>query len=112
MIPWSPMAGGRLGWNEGSNRQPTDEYGKTLYNDFPDSDRLVIEAVGKVAGARGVPRARGRARPGTAEKGRDRADRLRLEGRTADGCRGDAVAELCAAPRHENLRNAKESLQG
>ena len=35
----------------------TDEFGKTLYNDFPDSDRLVVEAVGKVAAARGVPRA-------------------------------------------------------
>src|SRR6202000_1595433 len=59
VIPWSPMARGRLtrDWNEGSNRQDTDEYGKTLYNDFPESDRLVIEAVGKVAAGRGVPRA-------------------------------------------------------
>src|SRR5215475_3851613 len=59
VIPWSPMARGRLtrDWNESSNRIETDEYGKTLYNDFPDSDRAVIEAVGKVAAARGVPRA-------------------------------------------------------
>src|SRR5215475_5307962 len=59
VIPWSPMARGRLtrGWNESSSRIETDEYGKTLYNDFPDSDRAVIEAVGKVAAARGVPRA-------------------------------------------------------
>ena len=59
VIPWSPMARGRLtrGWDEGSARQETDEYGKTLYNDFPDFDRAVIEAVGKVAAARGVPRA-------------------------------------------------------
>jgi 1-deoxyxylulose-5-phosphate synthase len=59
VMPWSPLARGRLtrGWNESSDRIETDEFGKTLYNDFPDSDRLVIEAVGKVAAARGVPRA-------------------------------------------------------
>jgi 1-deoxyxylulose-5-phosphate synthase len=59
VIPWSPLARGRLtrAWNESSSRIETDEFGKTLYNDFPDSDRLVTEAVGKVAAARGVPRA-------------------------------------------------------
>lgn len=59
VIPWSPMARGRLTrpWNVSSNRQDTDEYGKTLYNNFPDTDRLVIEAVGKVAAGRSVPRA-------------------------------------------------------
>jgi aryl-alcohol dehydrogenase-like predicted oxidoreductase len=59
VMPWSPLARGRLtrSWNESSARLETDEFGKTLYNDFPDSDRLVIEAVGKVAVARGVPRA-------------------------------------------------------
>ncbi|MFT4119914.1 aldo/keto reductase [Bradyrhizobium sp.] len=59
VMPWSPLARGRLtrGWNESSARLETDEFGKTLYNDFPDSDRQVIEAVGKVAAARGVPRA-------------------------------------------------------
>ena len=59
VIPWSPLARGKLtrDWNESSSRLETDEFGKTLYNDFPDSDRLVTEAVGKVAAARGVPRA-------------------------------------------------------
>jgi 1-deoxyxylulose-5-phosphate synthase len=59
VMPWSPLARGRLtrGWNERSARLETDEFGKTLYNDFPESDRLVIEAVGKVAASRGVPRA-------------------------------------------------------
>ena len=59
VMPWSPLARGRLtrGWNESSNRLETDEFGKTLYNEFPDSDRLVTEAVGKIAAARGVPRA-------------------------------------------------------
>jgi 1-deoxyxylulose-5-phosphate synthase len=59
IMPWSPLARGRLtrAWNESSARQESDEYGKTLYTQFPDSDRLVIEAVGTVAKARGVPRA-------------------------------------------------------
>jgi aryl-alcohol dehydrogenase-like predicted oxidoreductase len=59
VMPWSPLARGRLTreWNESSNRLETDEYGKTLYNDFPASDRGIIEAIGKVAAARGVPRA-------------------------------------------------------
>jgi 1-deoxyxylulose-5-phosphate synthase len=59
VIPWSPLARGRLtrAWNEGSDRLEKDEFGKTLYNDFPDSDRLVVDAVGTVAAGRGVPRA-------------------------------------------------------
>ncbi len=59
VMPWSPLARGKLtrGWDESSSRLETDEFGKTLYNDFPQSDRLVTEAVGKVAAARGVPRA-------------------------------------------------------
>jgi aryl-alcohol dehydrogenase-like predicted oxidoreductase len=58
-MPWSPLARGRLtrAWNESSARLETDEFGKTLYNDFPESDRQVIEAVGKIAAARSVPRA-------------------------------------------------------
>lgn len=59
MIPWSPMARGRLtrAWNEATSRQETDEYGKTLYTQFPDSDRAIIDQVGAVATARGAPRA-------------------------------------------------------
>src|ERR1700754_65618 len=59
VMPWSPMARGRLTrpWNETSSRQETDEYGKKLYTQFPESDRQIIDAVGTVAAARGVPRA-------------------------------------------------------
>ena len=60
VMPWSPMARGRLTrpWNETSSRQETDEFGKKLYTQFPDSDRQIIDAVGTIAAARGVPRAR------------------------------------------------------
>jgi aryl-alcohol dehydrogenase-like predicted oxidoreductase len=59
VMPWSPMARGRLTrpWNETSSRQETDEFGKKLYTQFPDSDRQIIDAVGTIAAARGVPRA-------------------------------------------------------
>jgi 1-deoxyxylulose-5-phosphate synthase len=59
VMPWSPLARGRLTreWNETSSRQETDEYGKKLYTQFPDSDRQIIDQVSAVAAARGVPRA-------------------------------------------------------
>jgi aryl-alcohol dehydrogenase-like predicted oxidoreductase len=72
------------GWSETGSRQGTDEYGKKLYNDFPEPDRLVIEAVGKVAAARGVPRAQVALAWVLQKKGRDRADRQRLEGGATD----------------------------
>lgn len=56
VIPWSPLARGRLtrDWDETSARTETDEFGKTLY---VEADRKVAEAVASVAEARGVPRA-------------------------------------------------------
>ena len=58
VIPWSPLARGRLtrAWDEDSDRQQTDAFGKTLYV-APDADRRVVDAVASVAAARGVPKA-------------------------------------------------------
>jgi aryl-alcohol dehydrogenase-like predicted oxidoreductase len=59
VIPWSPIARGRLTrpWDQSTARQETDEFGRTLYAHTGDADRKVAEAVGEVAQARGVPRA-------------------------------------------------------
>ncbi len=59
VIPWSPLARGRLTrpWDQTSARQETDEFGKTLYVQAPDADRAVVEAVARIATARGVPQA-------------------------------------------------------
>jgi aryl-alcohol dehydrogenase-like predicted oxidoreductase len=61
VIPWSPMARGRLArpWDQkGSTaRAGTDEFGKTLYARTEDSDRAVVDRLGEVAEARGLPRA-------------------------------------------------------
>jgi 1-deoxyxylulose-5-phosphate synthase len=59
VMPWSPLARGRLAraWNETSSRQETDEFGKKLYTQFPESDRQIVDQVSAIASARGVPRA-------------------------------------------------------
>ena len=59
VIPWSPLARGRLtrDWDEGTERSETDTFGKTLYADTVEADRRVVEAVTTVAEGRGVPRA-------------------------------------------------------
>ena len=59
VIPWSPLARGRLAraWDESTNRLETDEYGKKLYVAAEDADRRVVERVGEIAKKRGVPRA-------------------------------------------------------
>ena len=60
VVPWSPLARGRLtrDWDTTSVRSETDDYGRTLYLPHTaDADRRVVEAVGKVAAERGVPRA-------------------------------------------------------
>jgi 1-deoxyxylulose-5-phosphate synthase len=59
VIPWSPMARGRLtrDWEETTARSETDEFGKYLYAATADSDRMVVERVKELAEKRGVPRA-------------------------------------------------------
>jgi aryl-alcohol dehydrogenase-like predicted oxidoreductase len=56
VIPWSPLARGRLtrDWDAGTARSETDEFGRTLYL---DSDRAIVERVAEAAAARGVSRA-------------------------------------------------------
>jgi aryl-alcohol dehydrogenase-like predicted oxidoreductase len=59
VIPWSPLARGRLtrDWDETSARMETDEYGKKLYAATSAADRQVVARVAEVAAERGVPRA-------------------------------------------------------
>ncbi|RDE05614.1 aldo/keto reductase [Sphingomonas aracearum] len=59
VIPWSPLARGRLtrDWDETTDRSRTDKFGSSLYRRTADADRKVVEAVAAVAAERGVPRA-------------------------------------------------------
>ncbi|AMM16574.1 alcohol dehydrogenase [Burkholderia sp. PAMC 28687] len=59
VIPWSPLARGRLtrDWNSSSARSETDEFGRTLYAATEEADRQIVERVSEIATKRGVPRA-------------------------------------------------------
>jgi 1-deoxyxylulose-5-phosphate synthase len=55
VIPWSPLARGRLtrAWGAETSRSETDNFGKTLYRD-EQSDKAIVEAVMRIAATRGV----------------------------------------------------------
>nr|WP_315855416.1 aldo/keto reductase [Rhizobium leguminosarum] len=59
VIPWSPLARGRLtcDWDETTARSETDEFGKTLYTQSIDADRTIVGAVAEIAKARNISRA-------------------------------------------------------
>jgi aryl-alcohol dehydrogenase-like predicted oxidoreductase len=59
VIPWSPLARGRLtrGWDTTSARTETDAFGRGLYAKTVEADRKVVEALGAVAKRLGRPRA-------------------------------------------------------
>src|SRR5271170_4653187 len=58
VIPWSPLARGRLGrpWQgESTKRYETDQFGKFLYSQTDVADHKVGDRLGQVAEKRGVP---------------------------------------------------------
>jgi 1-deoxyxylulose-5-phosphate synthase len=56
VMPWSPLARGRLTrpWDTETARTRTDEYGNKLYESTVEADRRVVEQVAAIASARGV----------------------------------------------------------
>jgi aryl-alcohol dehydrogenase-like predicted oxidoreductase len=59
VIPWSPLARGRLTrpWDATTGRSETDRFGQILYRQSEESDKKIVDAVAAVAEARGIPRA-------------------------------------------------------
>jgi aryl-alcohol dehydrogenase-like predicted oxidoreductase len=59
VLPWSPLARGRLTRDPGvtTKRSETDRFGQKLYRQAEESDRRIIEALTAVAKERGVSRA-------------------------------------------------------
>jgi aryl-alcohol dehydrogenase-like predicted oxidoreductase len=59
VIPWSPLARGRLtrDWEETTTRSENDEFGSGLYGDPDEGDREIVRRVAEIAEARRVPRA-------------------------------------------------------
>jgi aryl-alcohol dehydrogenase-like predicted oxidoreductase len=56
VIPWSPLARGRLtrDWDETTARSETDAFGSKLYT---ESDRVIVDRVAEIAEQRGISRA-------------------------------------------------------
>jgi aryl-alcohol dehydrogenase-like predicted oxidoreductase len=59
VIPWSPLARGRLtrDWDDRTARSETDEAAKRLSAKSIDADRAIVGRVAEIAAARGIPRA-------------------------------------------------------
>jgi aryl-alcohol dehydrogenase-like predicted oxidoreductase len=60
VLPWSPLARGKLArpWDaEATKRSETDGYAKSLYAKTLEADHRVVDRLGELAAARGVPRA-------------------------------------------------------
>jgi aryl-alcohol dehydrogenase-like predicted oxidoreductase len=60
VLPWSPLARGRLArpWDaETTKRSESDGYAKNLYAKTMEADKRVADRLGEVAAARGVPMA-------------------------------------------------------
>jgi aryl-alcohol dehydrogenase-like predicted oxidoreductase len=60
VIPWSPLARGRLtrAWQaESTKRSETDRFGNTMYSRTEEDDKKVVDRVGEIAEKRGVSRA-------------------------------------------------------
>jgi aryl-alcohol dehydrogenase-like predicted oxidoreductase len=60
MIPWSPLARGRLARGpeaKGTKRSETDRFGTTLYSSMAEADRRVLAEVDKMAKTRRLPHA-------------------------------------------------------
>ena len=59
VIPWSPLARGRLTrpWDGATERSQSDAFGSTLYAGTTDPDRKVVDAVSEIAAERRLPRA-------------------------------------------------------
>jgi aryl-alcohol dehydrogenase-like predicted oxidoreductase len=60
VIPWSPLARGKLAraWDaETTKRSETDAFAKSLYAKTAEADKRVVDRLGELAGSRGVARA-------------------------------------------------------
>ncbi len=56
VLPWSPLARGRLArpWNSTTNRSEKDVFGKKIYSAVSEADSAIVDKVAEVAERRGV----------------------------------------------------------
>ncbi len=57
VIPWSPLARGRLArpWGQATPRIETDAFGRSLFEHTEENDREIAAALAQVSGTRGAP---------------------------------------------------------
>jgi aryl-alcohol dehydrogenase-like predicted oxidoreductase len=58
VIPWSPLARGRLArpWQTGcTKRYETDQFGKEMYSKTEEADQKIVDRLGQLSERRGVP---------------------------------------------------------
>jgi aryl-alcohol dehydrogenase-like predicted oxidoreductase len=106
MIPWSPLARGRLarGPAESTKRLETDKFGTLLYSRTEEADRAIIDRVGEVAEKHAKPRAQIAlawllAKPGVTSP---------IVGATKKGQLEDAVAALDLSLSSDDISKLEE----
>ncbi len=106
VIPWSPLARGRLtrDWDATTARAETDEFGSTLY---VESDREIVEQVAAVAAARGVSRAQ----VALAWLLRNPVVTAPIVGVTKPAQLDDAVASLAVELTDDEVRSLEQAYQ-
>jgi aryl-alcohol dehydrogenase-like predicted oxidoreductase len=59
VLPWSPLARGRLArpWGEATKRLETDQFGKGMYAPTEEADRTVVDGLEELARQRGIGQA-------------------------------------------------------
>ncbi len=59
VIPWSPMARGRLtrDWSESTKRSENDAFAMKMYQNTAELDKPIVDIVARIADQHGVPRA-------------------------------------------------------
>jgi len=103
VIPWSPLARGRLArpWQgESTKRHETDQFSKKLYSRTEEADRKVIDRLGQVSEQRGVSRATACACVAARQAGSYCANCRRHQAAPSS----DAVAAALAAPESRRGR--------
>ena len=105
VIPWSPLARGRLtrDWDATTARSETDEFGRALYG---EGDREIVDAVARVAERRGVSRAQ----VALAWVSRHRTVAAPIVGATKPEHIDDAVASLAITLTDDEVKRARGAI--
>jgi aryl-alcohol dehydrogenase-like predicted oxidoreductase len=106
VIPWSPLARGRLtrDWQATTARSASDAFGTMLYERTAEADRRIVERVAEIAAARGVSRAQ----IALAWVGTRAAVTAPIVGATRPGHLDDAVAALSISLTGDEIKRLEE----